>query len=111
MKIKMLEERDRAQEASPFCPAHFPKGGVRCYECLKKQMTPEQTAHRDVQATLFGTPLPLRGMFLHPNRRYYSDIIKCYTILHTHPVSLTSLFTYYTSFYPILSYSRRRNET
>jgi len=60
LKIKLLEEEAKAREVSPYCAKHFPNGGVRCQDCLNRQLTPEQRQHRDVQATLFGTPLPVR---------------------------------------------------
>jgi len=60
-KIADLLEEAKARESSPFCARHFPAGGIRCQDCLHRQLTPEQVAHRDVQATLFATPLPLRA--------------------------------------------------
>jgi Ca2+-binding EF-hand superfamily protein len=60
LKIQLLHEEAKARESSPYCARHFPTGGARCQECLHRQLTPEQVAHRDVQATLFNTPLPLR---------------------------------------------------
>ena len=61
LKITMLEEEAKARETSAYCAKHFPSGGVRCQDCLKRQLSPAQLAHRDIQATLFGTPLPIRG--------------------------------------------------
>jgi Ca2+-binding EF-hand superfamily protein len=60
LKVQQLAEEAKAQEASPFCVRHFPNGGVRCHACIARQMTPEQKQHCDVQATIFGTPMPCR---------------------------------------------------
>jgi len=60
-KVQQLAEEAKAQEASPFCVRHFPNGGVRCHACLARQMTEQQSLHRDVQATIFGTPMPVRA--------------------------------------------------
>lgn len=59
-RIKIIEDENKLRDASPYCAKHFPKGGVRCMDCVMRTMTPADLAHRDVQATLLGTPLPLR---------------------------------------------------